>query len=755
MPLPGGASAKVGLRYELLWTAYCLTKVMSGEYESIRFEPPGPEGEGIEFLARTRSGTEYHQVKRQQTGKGYWSLKDLGSTGVLSHFYDKLEDTSARCVFISTEKAGDLEEICERARSSNSWFEFQAEFVNSDRWSNRFGRLNSLWSAESEEVTYERVQRIEVETWGEKGIREVIEATLGTWINGNLKTATDVLSALSLNRINAELGSLEIWNHLESRGFSKRMLAHDVNVIDKLGELRKVYVEGLDCVGIGGEVVARSQVEEILDVFDRDDDSNIVLLSGKAGVGKSSVMFQALTEIEQRDWPVVCLRVDRLKPCQTPSMIGKQLDLPDSPVRVLASCAEGRDCLLILDQLDSVSLASGRNPGFFECIGAMITEAKHHPNMRVLVACRAFDIDNDHRIRGLTGEKGMARQVVVDVFDHDTVQRIVEKLGFGADRLSAKQMALFSLPIHLKLLSEVAKPKESQDEIQTPKDLFERFWDHKLDQLRARGADTRIVHEVTKMMVENMNRRELLFVSAHSLQDFRYTVTILASENILVKDGPRFAFFHESFFDFVFARTTTDGDFDLLEYLRSRDQNLFIRSQVRQILIHQRDFHQPMAEKNLELILLGDDIRHHLKCHVLSLVGSFENPTSTEWEIVRSLFASDLASRARSAIYGSVPWFDLLDSQGTIAQWLASGEEELVNQGFWMLVGIHKNRPGRCAELLAPYLGLSDDWDRRIRRFLNSSELSGDRRLFELALKAAETGVLDPAVIDSLQNGYD
>ena len=138
MPLPGGASAKDGLRYEMLWAAYCLTKVMSGEYESIRFEPPGPEGEGIEFLARTQSGTEYHQVKRQQTGKGYWSLPDLGSLGVLSHFSGKLDDPSARCVFMSTEAAADLGELSNRARRSQSWFEFKSQFVSSEGWSNKF-----------------------------------------------------------------------------------------------------------------------------------------------------------------------------------------------------------------------------------------------------------------------------------------------------------------------------------------------------------------------------------------------------------------------------------------------------------------------------------------------------------------------------------------------------------------------------------------------------------------------------------------
>ncbi len=739
----------------MLWAAYCLTKVMSGEYESIRFEPPGPEGEGIEFLARTRSGTEYHQVKRQQTGKGFWSLSDLGSLGVLSHFYGKLDSASNRCVFVSTEKAAHLEELSDRARRSNSWFEFKAHFANRDRWSQWFMELNSRWGASSEEDTYDHLQRIEVRTWDERSLSESVEAILGASLSGDLKAATDVLSMLSLHRIHDELNSDEIWNHLRLYGFSKRTWSQDTSVIKEMRQLRDLYVAGIEHSAIGDEFVDRRQVQEVLNVFDKAESGNIVLLSGKAGVGKSSVLFQTLMEIEHRDWPVVCLRVDRLEPCQTPSLIGDQLDLPDSPVRVLASFAEGRDCLLILDQLDAVSLASGRNSEFFDCIAAMITEAEHHPNMRVLAACREFDIDNDNRIRDLTGEKGVAKRVMVDEFDHDTVSRIVGELGFDAAKLNAKQMTLFSLPIHLKLLSEVAKLDKSQDEIQTPKDLFERFWDHKLDELQTRGVDAGIVHEITNIMVENMNRRELLFVSAHLLQNYRETVTILASENILYKDGPRLAFFHESFFDFMFARTTTDVDFDLLKYLRSSDQSLFLRSQVRQILVHQRDFYQPMAEKNLELILLSGDIRPHLKCHVLSLVGSFDNPTSTEWKIVEGLLTSDLAPRVRSAIYGSVPWFDLLDSQGMIAQWLTSSEEEHVNRGFWMLVAVHRDRPDRCAELLTPFVGLSNAWDRRLRQFLMSSELSSNRNLFELALKVADSGVLDVAIIDSRQNGYD
>ena len=55
-----------------------------------------------------------------------------------------------------------------------------------------------------------------------------------------------------------------------------------------------------------------------------------------------------------------------------PSDVGQQLGLPDSPVNVLAAIAQGQDCMLVIDQLDATSLASGRNPQFFDCINEIL-----------------------------------------------------------------------------------------------------------------------------------------------------------------------------------------------------------------------------------------------------------------------------------------------------------------------------------------------------------------------------------------------
>ena len=77
MPLPGGQTDKVGNRYESRWTVFALLEVLEGKFDSIRLEPPGFAGDGVEFWLRKGSHVEYHQVKRQDVAEGRWTLNSL------------------------------------------------------------------------------------------------------------------------------------------------------------------------------------------------------------------------------------------------------------------------------------------------------------------------------------------------------------------------------------------------------------------------------------------------------------------------------------------------------------------------------------------------------------------------------------------------------------------------------------------------------------------------------------------------------
>ena len=244
-------------------------------------------------------------------------------------------------------------------------------------------------------------------------------------------------------------------------------------------------------------------------------------MSGRAGVGKTAVISQTLQRIQDKDWPMLALRVDRLEPSPTPSQLGSSLGLSGSPVSVLAAIAEGRDCLLVVDQVDAVSHASGRNPEFFDCISAMLHQARAYDNIKVLSACRKFDIDNDPRIRELTKEGGIAKEIPVQQFDEETVRTLTEKLGIDPKTLSPKQVDLLRLPIHLKLLEEALSDGDGNATgFQTPNDLFDRFWSYKLKVMHRRVDPSR-VEGVLDRIVKTMTERQALSVPAGLLRRVR------------------------------------------------------------------------------------------------------------------------------------------------------------------------------------------------------------------------------------------
>ena len=358
MPLPGGPSDKAGNRYEYLWTVRCMMRVMKGEADSIHLEPAGDEGKGIEFTVQTPSGPEHHQVKRQLTGRGVWPLSELESRGVLSHFFQKLQNPRSSCVFTSSHAAHPLDELEQRAKDSSSWEDFAANFISSNDWDNKFNELHNRWNSPNREETYNRLKRVSVRMMDEDELRESAEFELESLVSG---VPSNVLSALldfASQQVHRVLTAREIWEFLQSRGFAKQVWATDHTVTDSIVDLNQTYLSGIQPLGIGGEVVPRAEVDLILDSFD-DSSARAVMVSGRAGVGKTAVISQTLQRIQDREWPMLALRVDRLDPSTTPIELGRALGLPASPVSVLAAIAEGRDCLLVIDK----STPSARRPG--------------------------------------------------------------------------------------------------------------------------------------------------------------------------------------------------------------------------------------------------------------------------------------------------------------------------------------------------------------------------------------------------------
>lgn len=750
MPLPGGPANKFGTRYELLWTVICMVDVMTEKADSIRLEPPGIEGEGFEFRLSKGAGREYHQVKRQHSGQGRWSISTLIRERILSYFGDKLRDPDANCVFVSTQAADEISELSDRAVRAQSWEEFQNIFLGSAQYATHFSKLKACWRDYHPHEIFELLKRIKINTIDEGMLRGLATSRIEPLVEGDPKNVIDILQQLALEKIHHELGAMDLWKHLDARGHHRRKWSGDPSVSQAVIEQTKRYLSSLEWQAIGGQLAHRDEVQNIVQKLTSVNDKRGVMVVGRAGMGKSFVVLQVTRELMKRGWPVLAFRADRLDPTSLPRLIGKQLDLPGSPTSVLSEISSDRDCLLVIDQLDAVSVITGRSPQLLECLAEVINQSEFFPKMKLLLSCRKFDLDNDPALRRFSDRDGVAQQVDIGPFSHDRVREIVSQLGLDSERLNHKQLELLATPFHLSLLAQIAgtMPEDSLN-FRTTNELFNMFWEVKGGAVISRvGSDANFV-EVIDILTGYMSNRQTLIAPTFLVDKCQSDANAMVSENILIRDGERLAFFHQSFFDYAFARRFAAKGGQLISLLGEGEQHLFRRSQVRQILLYERDTEFQFYLSDIRKMLRDESIRFHIKKTVLTLLAELDNPTEKEWtilsEIVESNHANPLADHVWQTIYGSIAWFNLLDSLGLIAKWLASRSQRTTDRTVWLLGGIQRQEANRVAELLEPYSQGLGKWRERLVSLFQWGELNSGRKYFDLALKLIDNGVFDQA----------
>ncbi len=745
MPLRGGPSDKTGNTYEAMWTIVCMARVMRGQCDSIRLEPPGSEGRGVEFWLGSGDSREYHQVKRQGARRGRWTLRELDRAGVLPAFRDHLAKGGATCVFVSMQGADDLRELAERARDAADHEEFERAFAKLE-WGEKLTELRKCWSGCTDDEVFERLKRIRVHTIDEETLEQHAEMALTPLVEGKASVASAVLFKYALKSIHRELGSSQIRAHLSEKDLRPPPWAELQALSDVVDAANERYLSLLVGELIRSKLIERDESGRVLSALLEGATRRGVIMTGGAGFGKSTILLEVIKGLQRQGVPVLAFRIDRLEPTQRPDEAGRQLRLPASPVVTLAGHAKGRPCVLVLDQLDAVSLMSGRNPSFFDCFDEMVRQALTQPNMRLLVACRQFDFENDPRLRRLGGRDDVFEEVKVGALSDKTVRDTAEAMGLDTARLSDQQIRLLTVPAHLKLLTEVAGEGEAIAlEFRTANDLYDRYWSRKQALLRGRIGRPVAWTDVIDTLCDHMSKHQILSAPMALLDAHALDAQVMASEHVLVLDGKRIAFFHEGFFDYAFARRFAARGGDLVGLLRPGEQHLFRRTQVRQILLHEREADQQRYLADLETLLSSPDIRFHIKQVVFALLTEYPDPTEEEWRILEALLQDpdyahsvDIWRTVRT-----LPWFRFLDSLGVVANWLSDSNSDTVDQAMMLLNSVRDDEADRVATLVEPYIGASEEWRNRLRNLVRWAHLNVGRRFFDLFLGLLDRGDLD------------
>ena len=756
MTLPGGAADKLGNRYEKWWTLSELVRMLQGKTEALRIE--ATDVDKTEFVVTTGRRRELHQAKRDHP-KEKWSFAALDNDGLLEAIGRQLQDNNDRFVFVSASRAGELADLCEAARDAESADEFQRKFLQARVRQKNFNRLLKAWACDGD-AALDRLRRIDVRTIDERELEQKVQWGLQTLFLGNPTPVADALRGIVEDSVHRTLTRQHLVDELSRRGYRLRQLTNPQSAAAAVHAVTDRYLSGARARLIRQRLVPREASQTLLARV--NDAPTGSVLTGRAGSGKTGCVVELVEALRERGAPVLAFRLDRFVSARTTAHLGELLEVEESPALVLAAATEasGRTGVLVVDQLDAVSTASGRSAGAFEVVEQLLAEARGlhaQATIHVVVVCREFDWNHDHRLRPLMPES--SGHVTVSEFSAEEVKKVLADAAFDPGEFQDRQLKILQLPQNLSLFLQAGFDTAHAPVFRTAKEIFDRYWDDKrrVTEQRVPAAAGQWM-DVMETLCGEMTSAQQLSVPKEKLDAFSPGfVSQLASEGVITFDGHRYGFGHESFFDYVFARLFVRRPETVVAFLKASEQHLFRRAQVRQVLTYLRE--PPYADRYVtetRSLLSDERIRPHLKDIVFALLAEVTDPTEKEWTIWKEWIDPEiraveqgvrnpdkLSTLAWRRFFMSRPWFAEVDRRGLIENWLASENQRLADMAVNYLGAHQHHSPDRVAELLEPYADRRGVWRRRLRTFMQRTRSFSSRRFFDLFLRLVDNGALD------------
>ena len=758
MSFPGGPANKLGNRYEQWWTVLQLMRVVRGTAITIEIEKIALDF--AEFVVETPTATEYHQARLSHpTGK--WTLAALSDV-LRPAIRIMAASPTATFTFVSRSDARELEELVNRARSVPDFDSYKSQALRARTHESNFRRFVEFCPDRRPETAFAVLQRIQVTTIDEDRLRQLVSAEAQLDLSGPNSSALDRLRCLVSDSIHCKLDRDAILSDLGTIGVGPRPRRGAADT--SIEAVTDSYLQSAARRLIHARLLPTPTVSELVGRILKSSNSTSLLVTGGAGSGKSATLYGAVSELRARDprIPILALRLDRADPTPSADELGRRLGLGKSPALSVGAAAEqaAGHALLVVDQLDAVSTVSGRRSEFLDSVEQILEDIKAlrtKLKIHVVLACRKFDWANDHRLRRLLPTD--VPHVTPQQWSDDQIRAALTRAGFDASLFYPRQVELLRLPLHLALLLDSAEGP-APPAFSSANDLFNLYWKAKRTAVNTRAAPvTDHWASLIERLSDAMSESQQLSVPVDVLDELPEEYVVQASsEGVIAVDHHRVAFWHESFFDYCFARTFVRADRSLVSFLVASEQQLFRRAQVRQVLQYLRDADLSRYCRELRTLLLEPRVRWHVKDVAVAVAMSVADPSRQEWELfehwVEAWFTNDpqqtqdteLVRLVGRHFLGSDSWFLAANDAGLIRQTLESEDTRCVESALDCLSRRQEQRGDMVAELLNPYVAGGEAWNTRFFHFFRHARLGESRQLFDLFLILLRNGTLDPSL---------
>ncbi|MEA2602712.1 MAG: hypothetical protein QOF89_3704 [Acidobacteriota bacterium] len=739
------------MRFQDLWAVRQLLLVLAEELRSVRIEPAGLEGEGVDLVVTQHDGTiEYQQCKRSRY-IGKWSIRALENEGVISTIRDRLQDNRyAIFRFVSADPAPELKDLCESAQRSLDAESFLHDQATASK--DRQKALESFSRALKLELTRNE-DLIQVHNFLRRTSATLVaddSATLRDlrsyarfWVDGNPDGVLSALESYVKQSLRNSITAAVIENFLQNSGFYLRVLARDSRILPAVHQLQETFEQSLQHQLVRGMLLPREEADQLFDLLTTKEGPTFIAVHGPAGVGKSGVLLALTQRLQLEGILHLPLRLDRQRPGGSTRQFGDHLGLPESPTHCLAAAADQGSGVLVLDQLDALRWTGSQAAEAIDTCRELVKEAIQFPNLKIVACCRSFDLENDPQIRGWV-EQQHAAKLPVGRLSEETVKKVVAGTGIVPERISHGQIDLLRTVQHLRVWEQTVKVTGNTVDFATDQELLDAFWKSRLVEAERMGASAVAVQEAVDAVVFYMDKNATLAAPRRLLFGRGCVEDALLSLQVFTLTDSSITFSHQMYLDHQLAhwllRRIDEGE-TVARWLTASHQSLFRREQLRLILGLLRQERSRRYTDTLHDLLALPDVRFHLKQVVLQFLGQVEDLRPAEIDLVASLFEEEEWREhvIVEIFYAHPAWVDALGGH-FLANWLGSDEWKQ-ERALRIIRSVIEERGEFCSSLLAPFVSRGADWIRRVEAVLRRDPAKDSSESFKLRVRLAEMGV--------------
>lgn len=365
------------------------------------------------------------------------------------------------------------------------------------------------------------------------------------------------------------------------------------------------------------------------------DEKGIALLAGDAGTGKSVIMRDVLRVLEERGTPVLGIKADQY--CvETIELLEKRLHLNEGIEEMVKALAQTNERVVVLiDQIDALSQSLSARREYLETFTRLVWGLSEIPAVRIVISCRTYDLQNDHDLSFYRRQKKFEVKELSD----EQVNTILQRLSPEMPKLPSDLMKLLKTPLHLDVFCQIYRRDLPFERIKVLRDLYEEFWFQKVDEARLPEGSRVNPEKIATLVFElarTMYDRQNLEVSPNLFRtEYSSELAYLKSVGIIFSSRDGVVFFHQTFYDFAYAKQFVKSGVPIEKYLLDNGQGLHIRSCLKMMVEFLRESDPKEYLRVLRLILTSPDFYFHIKSLLLSLLGFVKNPTSEEMQLAR------------------------------------------------------------------------------------------------------------------------